>query len=129
MENSAVTFWEYALMISLPMGLLSVIFIVTIAFPKIADVELRIGTAGKLIDSVRTSFGGGPIGRWMRSLHVFAFFAYRRIPKYGSKLSARYGDEFEPLPLSLKLWATLPHIVFLLSGIVFFSVGLSVNFE
>ncbi|MDO6442948.1 hypothetical protein [Marinobacter sp. 2_MG-2023] len=129
MENGALTFWEYALMVSLPTGLLSVIFIVTVAFPRIADVERRIGTAGKLIDSVRLSFGGGPIGRWMRSLHVFAFFAFRKIPKYGSKISARYGDEVEPLSLSLKLWATFPHIVFFLSGVVFFSVGLSLDFS
>lgn len=129
MESSTITFWEYLLITSLPLGLLSIIVIVTIAFPRIAEIEQRIGTPGKLIDSVRVCFGGGPIGRWMRALHVFAFFAYRRIPKYGSKIAARYGDEFEPLPLSLKLWVIVPHFVFFLSGIVFFSVGLSIDFE
>lgn len=129
MKNSAVTFWEYALVTSLPIGLLSVIFIVTVAFPRIVEIERRIGTSGKLIDNVRVYCGGGPIGRWLRSLHVFAFFAFRRIPRYGPKIASRYGDELEPLPLSLKLWVTAPHVVFFLAGIVFFSMGLSMDFE
>jgi len=123
-----LTFTEYALVISLPIGLLSILFIVTVAFPRIAEIERRIGTSGKLIDTVRVYFGGGPIGRWMRSLHVFAFFAFRRIPGYGPKIASRYGDELEPLPLGLKLWVTVPNAVFFLAGIVFFSIGLSMDY-
>lgn len=65
MKNSAVTFWEYALGTSLAIGLLSVIFIVTVAIPKIVKIEQRIGTSGKLIDNVGVYVGGGPIGRWL----------------------------------------------------------------
>lgn len=56
------------------------------------------------------------------------FFAFRRIPRYGPKIASRYGDELEPLPLSLKLWVTAPHVVFFLAGIVFFSIGLSIDY-
>lgn len=129
MESSGVSFWGYTLIASLAIELLSMVVILAIAFPKVAEVEKRIGTPGKLIDSVRVVYGGGPIGRWMRSMHVFAFYAYRQIPKYGSKISARYGEETEPLPMRLKLWVTVPFIVFLASGIVFFSVGLSLDFD
>lgn len=129
MSKDVVTFWEYALIVSMLIGLFSICFIVTIAFPKIVDVERRIATTGKLIDSVRTVFSSGPIGRWTRALHVFAFFAFRKIPKYGSTIAARYGDEIEPLPMKLILWATIPHIVFFLSGIMFFVIGISLNFE
>jgi len=129
MESSDISFWGYTLIISLGLGLFSIFFILAIAFPKIAEVESRIAKPGKLIDSMRMVFGGGPIGRWIRSLYVFAFFAFRNIPKYGSTIAARYGEETEPLPLALKLWATLPHIVFLVSGIVFFSIGLTLDFD
>jgi hypothetical protein len=129
MGSSGVTFWGYTQIASLAIELLSMFVILAIAFPKVSEVEKRIGTPGKLIDSVRVVYGGGPIGRWMRSMHVFAFFAYRQILKFGPRIAARYGEEIEPLPVRLKLWATLPHIVFLTSGIVFFSVGLSVDFD
>ncbi len=122
-----MTFAEYALIISLPVGLLALIFILVVAFPRIAEVERRIGTEGKLIDTIRVVFGRGPIGRWMRALHVFAFFAYRTIPRYGPVIAARYGDESEPLSLRLKLWATVPHIVFLASAFIFLVSGFQHN--
>ncbi len=124
---NSLSFSEYALILSLPLGLLTLVFILLIVFPKIAEVERRIGTQGKLIDSIRLAFGGGPIGRWMRSIYVFAFFAFRRIPKFGPTIASRYGDEIEPLPLRLKLWVTVPHIVFFASAFVFLVSGLQYN--
>lgn len=114
---------EYALLISLPLSLLTLVFILVIVFPKITEVEKRIGTDGKLINSIRLAFGGGPIGRWMRSNYVFAFFVFQKIPKFGPLIAARYGDVFEPLPLGLKLWVTVPHIVFFASTFVFLVSG------
>lgn len=129
MTNNTITFWEYTFMLSFLIGVLSMLSIVTVAFPKIAEVEKKIATEGKQIASVRVVFGGGPIGRWVRAMHVFAFFVFKRIPKFGSKIAARYGDETEPLPLRLKLWATVPHVVCLMSMAVWFAVGLSINFK
>lgn len=122
--SDSLSFSEYALITSLPVGLLTLVFILLIVFPKIVEVERQIGTDGKLINSIRMAFGGGPVGRWVRSIYVFAFFAFRKIPKFGANIAARYGDETEPLPLSLKLWVTVPHIVFFASALVFLVSGL-----
>ncbi|MFT5722254.1 MAG: hypothetical protein ACI9W6_002580 [Motiliproteus sp.] len=93
---------------SLLLGLLFWIVSITVAFKRIEEVERQIATPGKQLDMIRSVYRGGIAGRWMRALHVFGFFLFRKIPKYGPVISSRMGDEVVPVPRSLKLWATLP---------------------
>ena len=108
---------------SLATGLVLMVLMVTLFFQKAVEVERRIATPGKQLDGIRTVWGNGPIGRWMRVLHVYAFFVYRNIPRIGSRIEARMGDEQEPLPLSLKLWVLVPFSVYLALMLLFFFSG------
>lgn len=94
---------------------------VTLFFRKTREVERRIATPGKALERIRVVWGNGPIGRWMRVLHVYAFFLYRNVPRVGSRIAARMGDENEPLPLSLKLWVIVPFTVYAILMFLFFS--------
>jgi len=109
---------EMIFLISMLGGFLLLVLILTILFPKVVDVENRIATPGKQLDSVRDLWGNGPIGRWMRVVHVFAFFVFRNLPRVGPRIESRMGDESETLPRSLKLWAVVPVSAFFISIIV-----------
>lgn len=104
-------------------GLLTSAFIVTIAWQKIEQVEQLIATHGKQLDLIRYVWRNGPKGRMMRATHVHAFFRFRQIPRFGPTIAARLGDENEPIPDRLKLWATLPMDLLYLQGITFFVTG------
>ncbi|WP_111497921.1 hypothetical protein [Marinobacter bohaiensis] len=93
---------------SLLTGLLLICFMITAGFKKIKNIEGYIATEGKYLDHVRRLWGAGPIGRWMRLLHVFSFFALQAIPGLGTRMAARLGDEAQSVPLSLRLWAIVP---------------------
>lgn len=103
----------------LGLGLILFILMVTLFFPKTAEVERRIATPGKQLEGIRIIWGNGLIGRWMRVMHVFAFFAFRNLPRIGPRIEARMGDEQEPLPTSLKLWVLVPYIMFLILMFLF----------
>lgn len=104
-------------------GLASILVTITIAFKNIEEVERRIATPGKQLDLIRNTFRGGPIGRWMRAIHVFSFFLFRKIPRYVPAISSRIGDEVAPIPNSLKLWVILPVGLANLFVIIFFVVS------
>lgn len=104
-------------------GLLTSAFIVTIAWRKIEQAEQLIATHGKQLDLIRYVWRNGPKGRMMRATHVHAFFRFRQIPRFGPTIAARLGDEHEPIPDRLKLWATLPMDLLYLQGITFFVTG------
>lgn len=105
---------------SMGFGLILLIFMVTLFFRKTAEVERRIATPGKQLDGIRLIWGNGPIGRWMRVIHVYAFFVFRNFPRFGSRIEARMGDEHEPLSLSLKLWVLVPYTASLIFALLFF---------
>src|SRR5690554_5261328 len=91
---------KLTVVVSLGVGVTLMFLMVTFFFPKTVEVERRIATPGKQLDGIRIIWGNGPIGRWMRVIHVYAFFVYRNIPRVGKRIEARMGDEKEPLPLS-----------------------------
>ena len=109
--------------LSMGLGLILLILMITLFFNKTVEVERRIATPGKQLDGIRMVWGNGTIGRWMRVIHVYAFFLFRNIPRFGSRIEARMGDELEPLPLSLKLWVLVPYSVFLILAFLFFLSG------
>lgn len=103
---------EVLLVVSVLGGFFLLVLILTFLFPKIAEVESRIATPGKQLDGIREIWGNGPIGRWMRVVHVYFFFIFRNLPRIGPRIESRMGDEAEALPMGLKLWVILPVSVF-----------------
>ncbi len=109
---------EVLLVVSVLGGFFLLVLILTFLFPKIAEVGSRIATRGKEVDGSREIWGNGPIGRWMRVVHVYFFFIFRNLPRIGPRIESRMGDEAEALPMGLKLWVILPVSVFFVSIIV-----------
>ncbi|ERS81926.1 hypothetical protein Q667_19365 [Marinobacter sp. C1S70] len=104
-------------------GVLLMFLMVTLFFRKTEEVERRIATPGKQLDGIRSIWGNGPIGRWMRVSHVYAFFVFRKFPRIGARIESRMGDEEEPLPRSLKLWVIVPYTAFVILTFLFFFSG------
>lgn len=106
-------------MAAMVIGVLSMIFTIAIAFPKVREVESMIASPGKYLDITRAVWGGGPWARWIRSMTVWSFFVYRHLPIIGKNVEARMGEEEKPTPRTLKLWVLLPVSITLLCAIVF----------
>lgn len=106
--------------VSLVIGFILLVLMVTLLFRKTVEVERRIATPGKQLDEIRSIWGNGPIGRWMRVMHVYAFVVFRHIPRIGARIESRMGDESEPLPISLKFWVIFPYTTFVFSMFLFF---------
>ncbi|WP_372982612.1 hypothetical protein [Marinobacter sediminum] len=117
------TLAEVTIVASLVLGLILLVLMLTLFFRKTMEVERRISTPGKQLEFIRLIWGNGPIGRWMRVIHVYAFFVFRKIPRVGPRIEARMGDEREPLPLSLKLWVLVPFTVYAVLMFLFFLSG------
>ena len=117
-SEQLVAIAEVLLVVSVLGGFFLLVLILTFLFPKIAEVESRIATPGKQLDGIREIWGNGPIGRWMRVVHVYFFFIFRNLPRIGPRIESRMGDEAEALPMGLKLWVILPVSVFFVSIIV-----------
>src|SRR5690606_40003927 len=83
--------------LSLGIGFILLLLMVTLFFRKTAEVERRVATPGKQLDEARSIWGNGPIGRWMRVTYVYAFVVFRHIPRIGPRIKSRMGDEKEPL--------------------------------
>ncbi len=109
--------------LSLGIGFILLLLMVTLLFRKTAEVERRVATPGKQLDEARSIWGNGPIGRWMRGMYVYAFVVFRHIPRIGPRIKSRMGDEKEPLPLSLKLWIVVPFTVYAVLMFLFFFSG------
>lgn len=122
-EEQLTALAEIILVASLGVGVVLMLLMVTLFFPKTREVERRIATPGKALDGIHVIWGNGPIGRWMRVMHVCAFFGYRNVPRFGRRIAGRMGDENEPLPLALKLWVVVPFTVYAFLMFLFFLSG------
>lgn len=122
-DNKFTVLAEITIVASLGLGIVLLLLMVTLFFRKTVEVERRIATPGKQLDEICTIWGNGPIGRWMRVMHVYAFVVFRHIPRIGPRIESRMGDESEPLPLSLKLWVTVPYTAFVFFMFLFFFSG------
>ncbi|WP_143595660.1 hypothetical protein [Tamilnaduibacter salinus] len=120
--NDLESFAGIAGAISLLLGLLSFFFLVTFAFKRIEEAEAQLATPGKQLHLIRSLWGNGFIGRWMRAVHVCHFFTWRALPVIGPKIASRMGDELKPLPKSLKAWVVVPVwlTTFFLAGFMVF---------
>lgn len=126
-DEKLVSIVEVIFLVSMLGGLLLLVLMLTVFFPKVMEVESRIATPGKQLDSIRNLWGSGPIGRWMRIVHVYIFFVFRNLPRIGARIESRMGDEREALPRSLKLWAVFPVLAFFVSIFVSVLAGWSLG--
>ncbi len=107
---------EKIMVFSMLGGFFLLILILTFFFPKVREIEGHISTPGKQLDGIRIIWGNGPIGRWMRVVHVYFFFVFRNLPRIGPRIESRMGDEREALPNGLKLWVLLPVSILFILG-------------
>ncbi len=91
-EDQLTTLAEVTIVASLGIGVVLLFLMLTLFFPKTREVERRIATPGKALEGIRVVWGNGPIGRWMRVLHVNFFFGYRNVPRFGKRIADRMGD-------------------------------------
>ncbi len=126
-DEKLVSIVEVIFLVSMLGGFLLLVLMLTVFFPKVMEVESRIATPGKQLDSIRNLWGSGPIGRWMRIVHVYIFFVFRNLPRIGARIESRMGDEREALPRSLKLWAVFPVSAFFVSIFVSVLAGWSLG--
>lgn len=126
-DERLVSIVEVIFLVSMLGGFLLLVLMLTVFFPKVMEVESRIATPGKQLDSIRNLWGNGPIGRWMRIVHVYVFFVLRNLPRIGTRIESRMGDEREALPRSLKLWAIFPVSAFFVSIFVSVLAGWSLG--
>ena len=101
-------------------ALVMILLVISLFFKKIEEVENLIATPGKQLAEVRKIWGNGPIGRWMRAMHICSFFLFRSIPRFGEVIASRMGDELQRLSLSDKFWAVIPVATAFLLTAVFF---------
>lgn len=90
-------------------ALLSLLVIITIAFPRVARIEQKISTAGTSSQNHQKIWGSDPFGRLMRSSYVFTFLLFRSAPSNRlNRTAAQIGDVSAHLPLHLRLWGLVP---------------------
>lgn len=104
---------------------LSLVAILTIAFPKIRQIEEFICPEPKYSAlRLRKVWGGGLYGRLMRSSYVWRYLVMRKIPFGHFKRSAAdFGDPEIDIPLNLRLWALVPSNTMFLSFVIFLIAG------
>ncbi|HCW91477.1 MAG TPA: hypothetical protein DHU56_15695 [Marinobacter sp.] len=90
------------------LGLIALLMTLTVFFGAIRKLESHIATPGKQLDEIKKIWGNGPIGRWMRAVHLHMFFVFRRLPLYGKSIEARFGDETTHVPTRLKMTFMVP---------------------
>lgn len=105
-------------------GLVTLLMIHTVFFGAIRKVEDHIATPGKQLDAIKHVWGNGPIGRWMRAIHLYFFFIFRRLPYWGRSIERRMGDEDTPVPRKLKMALMIPMSLFYLLTFIMFGCGI-----
>lgn len=105
---------------SLILGFLLLLYLLTFGFKRIERVESEIATPGKQLEQNRKIWGNGPIGRWVRIIHIYGFFVFSKIPHFGPRFKGRMGDDSDSLTTGMKLWVVLPTSLFYLATILFF---------
>ncbi|MDY6797353.1 MAG: hypothetical protein SVX28_01190 [Pseudomonadota bacterium] len=110
--------------VSMVIGFVLLIMIITIIFPSVQKLESHIATPGKQLDGIRRVWGSGPVGRMMRATHILMFFMIRHVPVFGRDVAERIGSEPEPVPSGLKWTVIAPVFLFYFFGFSFLLSGL-----
>jgi len=108
----------YAGIIGIAGALLCSLVIITIAFPKVRQIETMISAATLNPSSGRNIWGGDPFGRLIRTTQVFTFLSIRNVPGHFRRAAANVGNVDTEIPRYLFLWGFLPTFgLFLFGGI------------
>lgn len=110
---------------ALGLGLLSLLAILTVAFPRVTMIEERISRPGTSALNHRKIWGNDPLGRLMRSGYVFTFLIFRSVPSSRlNRSAAQIGDVSTHLPARLMLWGLLPPLFLYICFVVVLITGL-----
>ena len=113
----------FAVVIAVFAALLAIAFIVTVAFPKIRQMEDIVGCEGKTIHGFKGMLGEGPVGRMLRAGYLMQFFFWRQFPGYGFRVASQLGNPSAHVPKSLRAWLIWPSIIFWFGAFCLFCVG------
>lgn len=106
-------------------GLLSLLVILTVAFPRIAMIEEKVAGLGASVRFHKRIWGNDPFGRLMRSSYVFTFLVFRYAPSNRlNRTAAQIGDVSVSLPVRLRLWGLVPPMALLGCFLVLLVTGL-----
>ncbi|MGP4844574.1 hypothetical protein ACTXGQ_10620 [Marinobacter sp. 1Y8] len=109
--------------VSFVLDILCTLIIMTIAFPKVREIETLISAATLNPSSGRNIWGGDPFGRLIRTTQVFTFLSVRNIPGHFRRAAGKVGDVDAEIPRHLFLWGFLPTFGLFLFGGIAFCIG------
>lgn len=97
---------------AISLGLVSLLFILTFSFSRVALIEKKISFPGTSALEHQKIWGNDPLGRLMRSSYVFTFLVLRAAPvERFNRVAAKIGDTSIQLPSRLTLWAIVPPLM------------------
>jgi hypothetical protein len=104
--------------LSLFLGLLPLLVIVTLGFRYTVLIEDRVATERGGISTARYIWQGKIIGRLMRSSNVFAYLMFRAIPyPFFQQRASLLGDPAAPLPRRWQAWVITPMLLMYLAAL------------
>lgn len=102
--------------LSLFVGLIPLLVIITIGFRYVSLIEERVATERGGISAARYIWQGKIIGRLMRSSNVFAYLMFRAIPyPFFQQRASLLGDPAVPLPRRWQAWVITPMLLMYLA--------------
>lgn len=102
--------------LSLFLGLIPLLVIVTLGFRYTVLIEERVATETGGISTARNIWQGKIIGRLMRSSNVFAYLIFRAIPfPFFQQQASLLGDPAVPLPRRWQAWVIVPVLLMYLA--------------
>lgn len=102
--------------LSLFLGLLPLLVIVTLGFRYTVLIEDRVATERGGISTARNIWQGKIIGRLMRSSNVFAYLIFRAIPfPFFQQRASLLGNPAVPLPRRWQAWVITPMLLMYLA--------------
>lgn len=114
--------------LSLFIGLIPLLVIVTLGFRYTVLIEDRVATERGGISTTRNIWQGKIIGRLMRSSNVFAYLIFRAIPfPFFQQRASLLGDPTVPLPRSWQAWVIAPMLLMYLAVIITLATNLVIQ--
>ena len=97
-----------AMFVAFGLILFCTLIIMTVAFPKIREIEKIISAATLNPSTGRNLWGGDPFGRLVRTTQVFSFLAMRNSPGHFRRAASKIGNVNAEVSRYLFLWAFIP---------------------
>jgi len=114
--------------LSLFVGLIPLLVIITVGFRYVSFIEERVATERGGISVARYIWQGKIIGRLMRSSNVFAYLMLRAIPyPFFQQRASLLGDPAVPLPRSWQAWVITPMLLMYLAVMITLATNLMIQ--